>query len=310
MKHLFLLLLFSFNFLVSGFEPSTIVWTDIGHVPISSIAKNDQILAYDTKSFCHDCVAIAPIKISVDLHAVITLENDDKPIICSQFQQFLTIDNEWKKATELSAGDCLQAVQPVTISSIELINKPITLYDLCVVPHHTFCVGNKKVVAHNFVPFIGITLSLLFGAGTALEWSIAGGIAAGFGIFGFAMNKNHKKPKVTVKPIISPNQSGSGGGPDKDDNDDNERKYNIISKTAFIKTVKDKYRYDKQIGLYKKIKGKKGLRCSRTNKEIEYLKWDGTHLDVEAYDKGKNHLGSICPNDYVMYRDPDPGREL
>ena len=309
MKHLFLLLLFSFNFLVSGFEPSTIVWTDIGHVPISSIAKNDQILAYDTKSFCHDCVAIAPIKISVDLHAVITLENDDKPIICSQFQQFLTIDNEWKKATELSAGDCLQAVQPVTISSIELINKPITLYDLCVVPHHTFCVGNKKVVAHNFVPFIGITISLLFGAGTALEWSIAGGIAAGFGIFGFAMNKNHKKKKMVIMPVVSvamPNPID----PNDDDEKEKERKFNEMSKTEFFKKVKGDYRFDKQLNVYVRIKGKEGLKCSRTGKDIEFLEWDGLHLDVEAYGSNKAHLGSIRTSDYVMYKGPKPKRKL
>jgi hypothetical protein len=165
------------------------------------------------------------------------------------------------------------------------------------------------VVAHNFVPCIVITLSWLFGAGTAVEWSIVGGIiAAGVGVLGCAMNKNDKKKKVTVTPVVSiamPNPID----PD-DDKKEKERKFNEMSKTEFFKKVKEDYRYDKQAGLYRRIKDKEGLRCSRTNKEIEYLKWDGQHGDVEAYAANEAHLGSIRPSDYVMYRDPDVGRRL
>jgi hypothetical protein len=143
------------------------------------------------------------------------------------------------------------------------------------------------------------------------EWSlgILAGIAAFGSLFGFAMNKNHKKEKMTIKPVIKPNQSNSDNDPNKDD-DDNERKYNVISKTVFFKKVKDKYRFDKQTGLYKKIKGKEGLRCSRTGKEIEHLKWDGQHGDVEAYASNESHLGSISPSDYEMYKGPKIGRKL
>jgi hypothetical protein len=309
MKHLFLTLFFFCNFLISGFEQSTIVLRETDHIPISSMTKNDQILAFDSEVFCLDPVAIGPIKILVDSYVVIDLLNNDCPIICSRFQRFLTINNEWKKAIDLSVDDCLQGAESVFIQSISVINEPIILYDLCVVPHHTFCVGKQKVVAHNFVPFIVITFSWFFGAGTAFEWTIFGGIAAGIGVLGCAMNKNNKKKKVTVKPIIKPNQSGNGTDPDKND-DDNERKFNIISKTVFFKKVKDKYRYDKQTGLYKRIKDKEGLKCTRTGKDIEFLEWDGQHGDVEAYSRGENHLGSIRPSDGVMYKGPRNDRQM
>jgi hypothetical protein len=99
----------------------------------------------------------------------------------------------------------LQGIETVYGASIELINQPIFLYDLCVVPHHTFCVGDKKIVVHNFIPFIGLTLSVAFGTGVA-EWSLgflAGVAVAGLGIFGCAMNKNHKKPKTKAMNLSS-----------------------------------------------------------------------------------------------------------
>lgn len=310
MKHLYLFLLFFCNFLVSGFEQSTIVWSNPEQAQISSIAKNETVIAFDTGHFYPEKVAIAPIPVLVDSYIVIHFENEIQSVVCSRFQQFLTTDDQWIKAIDLKSGDCLQGIEPVYVASTELINKPIILYDLCVIPHHTFCVGDKKIVAHNFIPFIGLTLSVAFGTGVA-EWSlgILAGIAAFGSLFGFAMNKNHKKEKMTIKPVIKPNQSNSDNDPNKDD-DDNERKYNVISKTVFFKKVKDKYRFDKQTGIYKKIKGQKGLRCSRTNKEIEYLRWDGQHGDVEAFADKNTHLGSIRPSDNVMYRDPERGRKV
>jgi hypothetical protein len=159
MKHLYLFLLFFCNFLVSGFEQSTIVWSDSGETQVSLITKNETVIAFDAGHFYPDQVAIAPIKILVDSYVVIHFENEVQPVVCSRFQQLLTTDDQWIKAIDLKSGDCLQGIEPVYVASIELINKPIILYDLCIVPHHTFCVGDKKIVVHNFIPFIGLTLS-------------------------------------------------------------------------------------------------------------------------------------------------------
>ncbi len=223
-KHLYLFLLFFCNFLVSGFEQSMIVWSDSGQTQISSIAKNETVIAFDIRHFYPEKVEIAPIPVLVDSYIVIHFENEIQSVVCSRFQQFLTTDDQWIKAIDLKSGDCLQGIEPVYVASTELINKPIVLYDLCVIPHHTFCVGDKKIVVHNVIPFIGLTLSVAFGTGVA-EWSLgilAGIAVAGLGIFGCAMNKNHKKSKMTLKPVVSVAISSPGNPNPNDDNDDED----------------------------------------------------------------------------------------
>jgi hypothetical protein len=99
--------------LVSGFEQSTIVWSDSGQIQVSLITKNETVIAFDAGHFCSDRVALAPIKILVDSYVVIHFENEVQPVVCSRFQQFLTTDDQWIKAIDLKSGDCLQGIEPV-----------------------------------------------------------------------------------------------------------------------------------------------------------------------------------------------------
>lgn len=56
--------------------------------------------------------------------------------------------------------------------------------------------------------------------------------------------------------------------------------------------------------MYKKKKDCKGIN------NAEYLEWDASHNDVEAYDKRKVQLGSIDPKELCFYKEAVKGRRL
>ena len=55
---------------------------------------------------------------------------------------------------------------------------------------------------------------------------------------------------------------------------------------------------------------KNGWKQSGTGKDTQYYKWDYTHNDIEVYDRGGNHLGSLDPTTGNPYRDAQPSHNI
>ena len=102
----------------------------------------------------------------------------------------------------------------------------------------------------------------------------------------------------------------SSGGPYKDPKKDDEpekdseskRIVNTMTKTEFFQKVKDQYEHCGN-NLYRRKSGAKGI------ENAEYLRWDYSHNDVEAYTANRKHLGSINPHTLKLYKGPVAGRK-
>lgn len=91
--------------------------------------------------------------------------------------------------------------------------------------------------------------------------------------------------------------------PDPDDDKNRGRKFNTITKTEFFKMVKKDYERWRD-NIYKKKSKADGI------EDAEYLEWDYTHNDVEAYSKAKRHIGSINPHTLKLYKPPVHSRKF
>jgi hypothetical protein len=91
--------------------------------------------------------------------------------------------------------------------------------------------------------------------------------------------------------------------PDPDDDENKKRQINTITKTEFFKMVQKDYERWRD-NTYRRKSRAKGI------EDAEYLKWDYTHHDVEAFGKNRWHMGSINPHTLKMYKPPVLGRKL
>lgn len=182
---------------------------------------------------------------------------------------------------------------------------PTKAYKIYTTHPHNFFAYDQAILVHNFMPFIGLGATWLFGGG-ALEFgglSIVASIASL--VLGVTFFKKQAKPINSFH--VTSNYGGSCGGAGKDPNDDedntqqkNGRKHNTIDKTTFFKNVKNNYRHWRD-GIYKRNHKTKGL-----GKKAEYLRWNHLHNDVEAFDHGGDHVGSYDPQTLQLYKPPKP----
>jgi hypothetical protein len=111
--------------------------------------------------------------------------------------------NQWVAAGQLTQEDRLCGYRRIVvpIESVEIINQPTKVHTLSVNAPHIFCLAPDGIVVHNIVPFIGIGLSFLFGAGV-VEFArlslLVGSVVVGSAI-GIKKLKNH-----TTNAIITP----------------------------------------------------------------------------------------------------------
>lgn len=132
--------------------------------------------------------------------------------------------------------------------------------------------------------------------------------------------------KANKGPSSIPQSGSRGGSPDQpsnpnpnnnynpnpkkpDDKDKKERKVNTVSKTEVLRKIKENYRYDNQSNLYKLKDNGKPIKCTRTGKDVHNIKWDYGHGDIEALKKNLDHMGSLDPVTFEMYKGPVVNRK-
>lgn len=106
----------------------------------------------------------------------------------------------------------------------------------------------------------------------------------------------------------SPTPSGSHN-PKKPDDNRRDRIVNQVQRTEAMDKIKENYRYDKQTNLYKLKDNGTPIKCTRTGKDVINVKWDGAHNDIEALNKRFQHMGSLDPVTFKMYKGPEIGRQ-
>lgn len=119
---------------------------------------------------------------------------------------------------------------------------------------------------------------------------------------------NARKAANNAKPNNAPSSSGSPS-PKKPDDNKKPRVINQVQRTEAMEKIKENYRYDKQTNLYKLKDNGAPIKCTRTGKDVINVKWDGAHNDIEALNKRFQHMGSLDPVTFEMYKGPEIGRQ-
>jgi hypothetical protein len=97
-------------------------------------------------------------------------------IICTPDQEFYSVTaQKWIPVYQLQVHDILLTKNNtgISITYIELINKPIEVFLIEVKKTHTFFVGIHAILTHNIILPLSISLSIPFG-------SVTGGTIGGF----------------------------------------------------------------------------------------------------------------------------------
>jgi hypothetical protein len=205
------------------------------------------------------------------------------------------------------------------VYSIE-IEKPHTYF----VSDHSFNYDEKTlhtfILTHNGIPALGLGFSFIFdktvasvafseatasigGFGLAMGPTglVIGGIT-GLGWLGYNLFFKKDKQKQNVVHIERANREpGEGDGPEKDPK---KRIINTMTKAEFFRQVKDQYEHFKDT-VYQLKDRAAGL----LDGKAQYLKWDHLHSDVEVFNRGKDHLGSLDPKTMQLYKGPVSGRK-
>lgn len=132
------------------FAETTLVRTEKGLQPISSIAVGTKVLSYDEKTGC----CFKPVTQVISNRAIETyiVATDNDIIECTATHPFLTTHG-WIPASQLSDGDLLLSsngtyVMCKGVNSI-FHTEPVQVFNLCVEGYNCFTVGNAELIVHN-----------------------------------------------------------------------------------------------------------------------------------------------------------------
>jgi len=285
---------------------NTLIKTRNDLIPVQNIAINDHLIGYSGDRILTEVIVTNVTTTTINTLILITTKNGTILAVPDQLfydpllQAWVTAKNITTSTIFLDSN--FNHCSCLNVKTIEI--KPITAYQISTTAPYNFFVTDQQLLTHNFFPLITFGVTWLFGLGsvefTGLSIAtILGGTAIGIKLF-----NTHGKQTPTC--TITPQGSSTYGGfnPDPDDDDDNQsttkRVRNTISKTEFFKSVKNDYEYWRNNTYIRKHRAK-GL-----DKQVEYLKWDHLHNDVEAYDVDGNHLGSYDPKTLRLYKEPNP----
>ena len=114
------------------------------------------------------------------------------------------------------------------------------------------------------------------------------------------LEKRKNDGKLEAAKQELPSSFSAGGSPDPDhDPDEEEKEWKRNPSKAESK-------------IWKELKPHKGK--TKTNglkgKSQRFYEWDYTHNDIEVFNGGKRHLGSMDPKTGEMIKPPVPGRML
>jgi hypothetical protein len=163
-----------------GFNQSTLLITENGLKKIEDITTEDKVISSKSEQLL---ISKLFYKKSVIQKNCIVIIVDHEEIIASAKQKFY-VDSDWKKADQLQIGDQLRTIEGtfLPIQRIYKITSDIEIFDISVVPAHTYFVSQHKILVHNLDP---ITIGFVFAFGEGIIEFI--GINLGLAAFGIGL---------------------------------------------------------------------------------------------------------------------------
>jgi hypothetical protein len=129
----------------------TLVWTEMGPVPIKDMAEGDRVFACDVET---GCLALKPvlkrtIRPKEKTGELVTIATDGKKIVASGGHVFWVAGKGWIKARDLKAGMYLHTLKgTVCIDSVGKCEAQQT-YNLIVADFHSFFAGEEQALTHD-----------------------------------------------------------------------------------------------------------------------------------------------------------------
>lgn len=301
----YLFLLFNVILFTSTIFPTVLsnalIKTPRGLVKAENAAVGDNIIAYNRASL--SATKITHIT-TTHCDKIIVLSTDKGSFYAAPDQLFFDpITEQWITAQDITTQTTFlnACFQRCPCHSIEIIDAPETkIIHITTTAPHTFFVTEQELLTHNAFPIV-IGLAWLFGGG--LEFlGISIGTAALGSYVGVQLYNAQKQKGQHCNVSLHVGPCGYPCPPDPND-ENKERKFNTITKTEFFKMIKKDYERWRD-NIYKRKSKAKGI------EDAEYLEWDYTHNDVEAYSKAKRHIGSINPHTLKLYKLPVYNRQF
>jgi hypothetical protein len=298
---LFLSLIIYSNTILPSIAAGTFIKTPHGFVTAENIAIGDTIIAYDhqtlsTATITHISTAITDTLIAITTNKGSFYTCPDQLFFDPVLQQWITARDITTQNTFLDAK--LNFCPCLHVSSINI--PEATIHRISTTAPHNFFTTEQELLTHNAFPVI-VGIAWLFGEGLQFAGITLGTTA--FGSYVGVQIYNAQKQKQNDKEIdLSFEVSSNGYTPDPNDDDENERKFNTISKTEFFKSMKKHYKYYKE-DIYR-------TKSDAFGKKTKYIKWDHLHDDIEAYTKSGEHLGSINPKTLRFYKPANPRNKI
>jgi len=268
----------------------TLVHTPLGLIPIEHLHVGDLVTSFKTNNIITK-TKITKIAKTIE-NSVFNFRTTAGTLYISEEQLFFDpLLQKWIKAKNFTRQNTLLDYDFNHINFLEsnLLEQKIEMYELSLESPHSFFISKSQILAHNFVVFTPTITALPYAASTIAS------IATGLAIF---LSKSFSRSSQKSNLCLCQNQQISTTPNPKDPK--NKRKLNTITKTEFFKSIKNEYEF------YKTIKGKKYYKrkpsAKGLGKHAEYLRWDKTHGDVEAYDKRGWHIGDYDPITKNLYR--------
>lgn len=293
-RFLLLSLILFTNTILPSIVAGTLIKSPQGFISAENITVDDIVIAYHQEKLSTTTITHT-LPATTDILIAITTQNGTV-YACPDQQFFDPVLQQWITAQDITIENIFLNAQleHCPCLNIETIHVPGTkIYRITTNYPHNFFATEQELLVHNTLPIV-IGVAWLFGEGIKFAGITIGAAILGSFIGVELFNRQKQKGKVFAVSF----EIGPGGyTPDPDDDENNERKFNTITKSEFFKSIKNDYEHYRD-GIYRRKKGTKGI------EKAEYLQWDYLHGDVEAYTKGGKHLGSIDPRTLRIYKGP------
>ena len=152
-------------FIFAGFPSGTQVKIPGGYKSIEQIKIGDLVFAIEPDGNC-DITSVVQVA-SYTWHKYMLIEIDDSAIISMTGQRFYNpIENRWIKAKHIQKDTPLLSGmnEVLYVRFVKKIYQPIEIFDIRLKDVHTFCVGDRDIVVHNFLQ-LTIGFSIAWGCG-------------------------------------------------------------------------------------------------------------------------------------------------
>ena len=134
------------------FTGDTLVATEDGRRRIDEINVGDKVWAYNPDTGEKELKEVVNVFVK-ETDEILHLQTTDGNIDTTTTHPFYVVDEGWKAAGDLKAGDEIYALDGSAITilstSLEKLDEPIKVYNLEVADFHTYFVGNTGMLVHN-----------------------------------------------------------------------------------------------------------------------------------------------------------------